>query len=230
MDRGTRSSPEAPVGDSLSMLALSRDLSDSPRLIFPVLWGQVPDAVNAMLSDAELASAVMRGGADGSPAAEGELFRRFGRRVRLFGRRRLRDDSAVDDLVQRVTLVVLAKLRAGEVEAPDRIDSFVLGTARFVTRELSRAGKRDAPMDEDLPCPLDETRADPLAAQSLSGCLEALAARDRAVVTLTFFHDQSAAEIGDALGMQAGHVRISRFRAIARLRACMGLGAEEVDA
>jgi RNA polymerase sigma-70 factor (ECF subfamily) len=194
----------------------------------------VSDVVTLTLpSDAELASAVMRGGADGSPPAEAELVRRFGRRVRLYGRSRLRDDSAVDDLVQRVMLVVLVKLRAGEVQAPDRIDSFVLGTARFVTRELSRAGKRDTPLDEDHeghPFALDDTRADPLAQQSLGACLEALAARDRAVVALTFFHDQSATEIGDALGMQPGHVRISRHRAIARLRTCMGLGAEEVAA
>ena len=48
----------------------------------------------------------------------------------------MRDDSAVDDLIQRVMLVVLSKLRGGEVREPERIDSFVLGTARMVTREL----------------------------------------------------------------------------------------------
>jgi RNA polymerase sigma-70 factor (ECF subfamily) len=190
-------------------------------------------ATQSAVSDADLASAIIRAGADGgSPAAEAELCRRFGRRVRLYGRRRLRDASAVDDLVQRVMLVVLAKLRAGEVQAPERIDSFVLGTARFVTLELAR-GQRDErseALDDSLPCPLDETRADPLAVQSLGECLKGLAERERAVVTLTFFHDQSADEIGDALGMQPGHVRISRHRAIARLRTCMGLGSEEVSA
>jgi RNA polymerase sigma-70 factor, ECF subfamily len=180
-------------------------------------------------SDAELASAVTFGGAEGNSAAEAELCRRFGRRVRLYGRRRLQE-SAVDDLVQRVMLIVLAKLRAGQVDAPARIDSFVLGTARFVTRELSRAGGRDAPLDQTMPVPLAETRSDPLALQSLSACLESLAARERSVVALTFFHDQDAAEIGIALGMEPGHVRIARYRAIARLRTCMGLGTEEVVA
>ena len=181
-------------------------------------------------SDAELASAVTLGGADGNSAAEAELCRRFGRRVRLYGRRRLQD-SAVDDLVQRVMLIVLAKLRAGQVDAPARIDSFVLGTARFVTRELSRAGGRDVPLeDQTMPVSLAETRSDPLALQSLSACLESLAARERSVVALTFFHDQDATEIGIALGMEPGHVRIARYRAIARLRTCMGLGSEEVVA
>ena len=93
----------------------------------------------ALASDAELASAVIGAGLVGSPAAEAELCRRFGRRVRLYGRSRLRDESAVDDLVQRVMLVVLSKLRGGEVREPHRIDSFVLGTARIVTREIAPA-------------------------------------------------------------------------------------------
>jgi RNA polymerase sigma-70 factor (ECF subfamily) len=180
------------------------------------------------VSDAELATAVIGAGALGSPAAEAELFRRFGRRVRLFGQRRLRDDSAVDDLVQRVMLAVLSKLRAGAVREPDRIDSFVLGTARLVTREMSRPREQTAELVEELPCPLAETRPDVLEMQRLAECLKGLAERDRTVVSLSFFDEQSASEVGDALGMQPGNVRITRHRAIARLRSCMGLGAEEV--
>lgn len=184
----------------------------------------------ATASDAELASAVMGAGPAGSAPAEAELCRRFGRRVRLYGRSRLRDDSAVDDLVQRVMLVVLTKLRGGEVHSPDRIDSFILGTARFVTREMSRPRDQPVELDAELPCPLSETHPDPLEVERLGKCLEGLAERDRTVVSLTFFQEQSAAEVGEALGMQPGNVRVSRHRALARLRSCMGLGAEEVSA
>jgi RNA polymerase sigma-70 factor, ECF subfamily len=183
----------------------------------------------AHASNPELASAIIRGGAAGSPAEEAELCRRFGRRVRLYARSRLRDASAVDDTVQRVMLLVLAKLRAGEVHSPERIDSFVLGTARVVTRELSRPSEQPVELDVDLPCPLAETRPDLLEMQRLGECLKGLAERDRAVVVLTFFQDQSAADVGEALGMQSGNVRITRHRAIARLRSCMGLGAEEAS-
>jgi len=183
-----------------------------------------------LASDAELASAVIGAGAAGSPPEEAELCRRFGRRVRLYGRRRLRDDGAVDDLVQRVLLLLVTKLRAGEVREPERIDSFVLGTARMVTRELSRGRERPAELDEEIPCPLSETRPDPLALDRLGECLKALAERDRTVVSLTFFQEQSAAEVGEALGMQPGNVRITRHRALVRLRSCMGLGVEEVSA
>jgi RNA polymerase sigma-70 factor (ECF subfamily) len=180
-------------------------------------------------SDAELASAVMRAGVVGSPAEEAELCRRFGRRVRLYGRRRLRDDSAVDDLVQRVMLVVLSKLRGGEVREPERIDSFVLGTARIVSREMARP-REHAELDEQMPCPLAETRPDPLEVERLAECLKALAERERTVVSLSFFGGQSAAEVGDELGMQPGNVRITRHRALQRLRSCMGLGAQEAQA
>jgi RNA polymerase sigma-70 factor (ECF subfamily) len=81
-----------------------------------------------------------------------------------------------------------------------------------------------------MPCPLSETRPDPLALDRLAECVKALAERDRTVVSLTFFHEQSAAEAGEALGMQPGHVRITRHRALVRLRSCMGLGIEEVPA
>ena len=187
-------------------------------------------ATMALSSDGDLASAVMRAGASGSPAAEAELCRRFGRRVRLYGRSRLRDESAVDDLVQRVMLVTLSKLRAGEIRSPERIDSFILGTARIVTRELARPREQPAELDEELPCPLAETRPDPLEISRLGECMKGLAERDRAVVTLTFFREQSAGEVAEALGMQPGNVRITRHRALARLRSCMGLGAEEVTA
>ena len=43
---------------------------------------------------------------------------------------------------------------------------------------------------------------------------------------LSFFREQDAAAIGVELGMQSGHVRVARHRAIAQLRDCMGLGEE----
>ena len=125
-------------------------------------------------------------------------------------------------------LVVLAKLRGGEVREPERIGSFVLGTARLVARELSRTREVPTELDEELPCPLAETRPDTLELQRLGECLKSLAERERTVVSLTFF-EQSAAEVGEALGMQPGDGRVTRHRALARLRSCMGLGVETAE-
>jgi RNA polymerase sigma-70 factor, ECF subfamily len=183
----------------------------------------------ALASDGALASAVVEAGLAGSPVEEAELCRRFGRRVRLYGRSRLRDASAVDDLVQRVMLVVLTKLRAGEVRSPERIDSFILGTARLVTREIARPREQPVELDAELPCPLSETRPDVLELQRLGECLKGLAERERTVVSLTFFQEQTADEVGEALGMESGNVRVARHRALLRLRSCMGLGTEEAS-
>lgn len=180
-----------------------------------------------LTSDAELARAVMAGGVEGSRVAEAELCRRFGRRVRLYGRSRLRDGSAVDELVQRVLLVMLTKLRAGEVREPHRIDSFILGTARLVTRELARPRQQPVELDPELPCPLSETRPDVLELQRLGECIKGLSERDRAIVTLSFFQEQGADEVGAALGLESGTVRVTRHRAISRLRSCMDLGPVE---
>jgi len=110
------------------------------------------------------------------------------------------------------------------------VDSFILGTARLVTREISRPREQPVELDAELPCPLSETRPDLLELLRLGECLKRLAERDRTVVSLTFFHEQTADEIGEALGMESGNVRVTRHRALTRLRGCMGLETEEATA
>ncbi|HSJ99424.1 MAG TPA: sigma-70 family RNA polymerase sigma factor, partial [Myxococcota bacterium] len=56
--------------------------------------------------------------------AEAGLYRMLAPRVRLYGRRHLRDDAAADDLAQQVLLMAIEKLRAGELREPERIASF----------------------------------------------------------------------------------------------------------
>lgn len=63
----------------------------------------------------------------------------------------------------------------------------------------------------------------------LAEAMGSLSERERAVVLLTFQEDRSAQEIGQAFGLEAGHVRVIRHRALGRLAAIMGvdeLGAE----
>jgi RNA polymerase sigma-70 factor (ECF subfamily) len=55
----------------------------------------------------------------------------------------------------------------------------------------------------------------------LEKCLASLAARERAVVLLTFYAERTAGEVGQELGVKAGNVRVIRHRAIERLRTCM---------
>lgn len=178
-------------------------------------------------SDEVLARAVILTG-DG--AAEHELCRRFAPRVRAYGLRHLRSEDLAAELVQRVLLLMLEKLRTGAVRNPERLASFVLGTARNVARALRRDGARH----ESLAALPDAVAGwvgptERIATEALAGCLEALTPRARTVVTLTYYQESSAADIAAALKMSEGNVRVVRHRAIAALRECLRVSAEGAE-
>ncbi|MCO5168518.1 MAG: sigma-70 family RNA polymerase sigma factor [Planctomycetes bacterium] len=171
-------------------------------------------------SDADLARRVLASPGAAGPE-EAELCRRFAPRVRLFGLRHLRDEEAARELTQRVLLLLLEKLRAGEVTAPERVASFVLGVARRTALAMRRDGARLAPLEPDALPAGAAAPPDPLLSARLAGCLEALGERERSVVLLTFYQGQSAAEIAAALALSEGNVRVVRHRGVGRLRACL---------
>jgi len=47
------------------------------------------------------------------------------------------------------------------------------------------------------------------------------AERERMIVLLTFYAERSARQVGDEMTMTEGNVRVTRHRAIGKLRACM---------
>ena len=173
--------------------------------------------------DAELARIISASMPHGDPGAEAEFCRRFAPRIRLFGRKWLRNDAAAADLVQDVLLMALQKLRAGEVRHPDRIASFMLGTARQMMLDSHRnIGRRERILDTypiDL-IPVEEPASD-AAPERLRRCLQALPERERAVLVMTFYDDCPAEALGKQLGLNAGHVRVIRHRGLEHLRSCM---------
>jgi RNA polymerase sigma-70 factor (ECF subfamily) len=160
----------------------------------------------------------------GRAAAEAELYRRFAPRVRLYGLRHLRDRSAADDLAQQVMLVVIQRLRAGEVADTDQIGSFVLGTSRMVAVSLRRTERRRHALRERFEVRghpsvrLDESSIDE---QRIAPCLAAARERDRTILLLTFYGEKSASEIAASLGMSSGGVRVARHRAVEAMRECL---------
>ncbi len=179
------------------------------------------------LPDGRLAARVTAGaGADRE--AEREVCRRFAPRIRLYGLRHLRDESAAADLVQEVLLAVLEQLRAGALRELDRLASFVLGACRLAALERRRsAARREALLQRFGP---DLAGGEPerprLDVERLEGCLEGLAPRERAVLQLSFYADRTSGDIAAELELTPGNVRVVRHRALAHLRACMG--AEEL--
>jgi RNA polymerase sigma-70 factor (ECF subfamily) len=156
--------------------------------------------------------------------AEAELCRRLGSRIRLYGLKHLRNEAAAADLMQDVLVMVLQKLREGAVREPERVASFVLGTARQMVIDARRSGVRRGRILEAFPIDLiraDEEPPEPLDTEQLERCLAALPERERAVLVMTFYDDRSADAVATELGVSVGNVRVIRHRGLERLRSCM---------
>ncbi len=178
--------------------------------------------------DAELARRIAAAGERIDSEAEAELYRRLAPRVRLYGLRHLRDPHAAHDLVQQVLLMALERLRAGKLREPEKIASFVLGMCRMTVLEIRRGTWRRERLLETYGQAAQAVAApEPLAldAGRLAECLQALAERERSVVSLTFLAEKPGDEVAKALGLSAGNVRVIRHRALGKLRECMGLQA-----
>src|SRR5437868_1681058 len=91
------------------------------------------------LNDADLVRQI---GFGGGREAEAELFRRMAPRIRLYGLRHLRNETAAEDLTQQVLITTLEALRAGRLREPEKLTSFVLGTCRMSVLDLRRNAQR----------------------------------------------------------------------------------------
>jgi RNA polymerase sigma-70 factor, ECF subfamily len=175
------------------------------------------------LSDADLAQRI----AEGDREVEAEMCRRMGPRIRLYGLRHLRSTSAADDLVQQVLLKVLEALRSARLRESGKLAQFVQGTCRMTVLDLRRSARRQEQLLEEfggdlVPDPPPMLRLDD---RQLALCVQALKERERSVVVMTFYDEQTAAETARFLGISEANVRVIRHRAVQQLRACMGVTA-----
>ena len=181
----------------------------------------------ATASDGEIARTIAASPAGAAQAAESELYRRFARRVRLYGLKHLRDDAAADDLAQQVLLIAIERLRAGAVRNPDEIGSFILGTSRMQAGALTRKTRRRDGLIALFHAP-ERFVVDPVPPSgdldAVERCLQRLAERDRRVLILTFYAEKASAEIAAELGVTGTVVRVARHRALGRMRDCLGMG------
>ena len=188
---------------------------------------------SAGADEAALARRIMAVAPGRDRDAEGELYRRLAPRVRLYGLKHLRDAAAAADLAQDVLLMTLQRLRSGEIREPDRVASFVLGASRQMVIDRRRGETRHqrilATYGVDLPPPEDTGDRFALDTARLRRCLEGLAERERTVVLLSFYDEQSAADVGNEVGLSAANVRVVRHRSIERLRRCLGWSGDDSE-
>jgi RNA polymerase sigma-70 factor (ECF subfamily) len=178
--------------------------------------------VDEALEDIRLARRVAL---EGDASAEAALCTRLYPRIRAFGRRHLRDVAAASDLAQTVLVTVIEALRARRVEELEKFPAFVMGTSRNMVWDWRRGERRRQSLLEKFGpsfVSVVEPPVERVDAMRLGECLEHLGARERSVVTLTFFAERSADEIARELGMTAGNVRVTRHRALKHLHECLG--------
>jgi len=175
------------------------------------------------VSDAELVRQI---GSGTDREAEAELFRRMAPRIRLYGLRHLRDEHASEDLTQQVLVTTLEALRAGRLREPEKLASFVLGTCRMTVLDLRRGAQRRQRLLEqfgaELPAPVQPSMPH-VDQEQLARCVQNLKERERTVVVMTFYDEQTGADLAGFLGVSEANVRVIRHRAIRQLRDCLGV-------
>ena len=181
--------------------------------------------------DSDLARIVLSSAPGQARDAEDELYRRLAPRVRLYGLRHLRDEQAAADLTHQVLLITIETLRGGRLREPDRIASFVLGTSRLVVRDWRRGAIRQERHLQELgrTVPVTTTLEPPeVDHRQLATCLQRLQERERSVLIMTFYAEDTTGEVADQLGLSAENVRVIRHRALGKVRECM-TGRKEVS-
>jgi RNA polymerase sigma-70 factor, ECF subfamily len=188
--------------------------------------GCVQADVVQLVPDGDLARRIAAQPEGGAEAEEAELYRRFAPRVRLYGRRHLRDDGAAQDLAHEVLLIAIERLRADGIRNPDEIGSFILSTARLTATSRRRTDSRRAHLGAQVAAAhtVDADFVDAVDLPRLARCLGTLEAHARQVIMLTYYAERNAGQIAAELGSTSGAIRIARHRALERLRNCMGLG------
>lgn len=180
--------------------------------------------MDLQITDADLVRQI---GSGEHREAEATLFHRMAPRIRLYGLRHLRDEGAADDLTQQVLIITLEALRAARLREPEKLASFVLGTCRMTLLELRRGTRRREQLLEQFgvemltPVRSETPQVDH---NYLQRCVQGLKERERAVIVMTFFDEQTSAAVSDFLGVSEANVRVIRHRAIHQLRGCMGAG------
>jgi RNA polymerase sigma factor (sigma-70 family) len=164
-------------------------------------------------SDAELVAASVAG----DRGAFAAIYDRYADRLHDFCWSLLRDRDEAADATQDAFLVAAERL--GQLRDPERLRPWLYAVARSQALRRARARQRVAPEEEMIDRP--DTAAGPERATEQADLRElvwnaaaGLSERDRALLDLHLRQGLEGAELGEALGIPAGHayVLLSRLR------------------
>jgi RNA polymerase sigma-70 factor (ECF subfamily) len=139
-------------------------------------------------------------------------------------RSRLRSKTLVEDAVQETFSRVLAALKSGALQSPDRLGAFVNSVCNNVLFEMYRSGTRTTALEEDYDRADDRTAS----AESLvvgaeerarvREALQGLSQKERDLLTWLFFDERDKNEVCAELHIDRNYLRVLLHRAKAHFR------------
>jgi RNA polymerase sigma-70 factor (ECF subfamily) len=166
--------------------------------------------------DSEL-SGLMRAALVGDEAAYAEFLRRVAQLVHRFARRKV-GSSGIDaeDIVQETLLAIHAKRHTWRDDQP--ITPWLFAIARYKLIDALRRRNRRMEVDiADFAETLSAPEGEAVSWRDVGRGLEALAPRQRSVVTAISVEGRSIGETARTLGMSEGAVRVALHRGLAAI-------------
>ena len=159
---------------------------------------------------------------EGDSSAEEELSAYFHPRILAMAVFRLREPEAAREIAQESLLAVLLALRQGKLREPEKLPSFVSGTARNLINNHFRSLRTQPdqmPLDLDTPSSVNfATEAELLEQRRMvREALGRIDPRDRAILLLTLVEGMNPREIAPRVGLSPENVRTRKMRAIRQI-------------
>jgi len=130
------------------------------------------------------------------------------------------DRDIAEEAEQAAWAVAYRRLR--DVRDPARLRPWLISVAANEARQIARSRRRRTVRELAVAKPTAPRDVDRAALMDLSNALSRLDPQDRAIVGLRYLAGFESAEIGHALGITAGAVRVRLHRLLGRLRKDLG--------
>ena len=148
-----------------------------------------------------------------------EMYHAYAADLQHFISNKVGDPTVAEDLTSTVFLKALRWLR--EDQSLERVHGWLYATARTTIVDYWQAQspyevRSLSGLEEQLHFRDDTASANPQVEMRVQHLLSLLPERDRTILTLRYLQGYSAAEIAEALGTSAGHIRVLQLRALRR--------------
>ena len=148
-----------------------------------------------------------------------EMYRAYAAELQRFISNKIVDPTEAEDLTSTVFLKALRWLREDQSAASAR--GWLYATARTTIVDHWQAQSQSemrslSRLEEQLHFRDNTATASQQAEMRVQNLLSLLPERDRRILTLHYLQGYSAAEIAEALGTSAGHIRVLQLRALRR--------------